>query len=335
MKTCYRESKGEQELLDVSIVMVSYNQAAYLERALETIYQTIQGLSFEVIVVDNASTDDTVERIRFKYPQVKLVENGRNYGFPIAINRGIQFSRGRYILVLSTDTELLPNSVSAMMRILDSQPSVSAVGCRLMWPDGRTQVSCGPRFYTLLSTFMDSLFVYAIMDRFFPRMDYPGRYAYSPEEHDVEREVEWLSFPCLLVRREVLDDVGLWDEKIFLYGEDWDWCQRARARGHRLLYTPSASVVHLQAKPLGYSTKAGLSYWFDSMAYLFNKRGGRVSGIIFLVLRFIGAVVSFLPMLLVYAIWARKRTQLRKYLDADWNSIVYLSRLLIRASLAP
>ncbi|MCX5726379.1 MAG: glycosyltransferase family 2 protein [Candidatus Saganbacteria bacterium] len=218
---------------DLSIVIVNFNTRDLLRKCLMSIYTKLKELDLEAIVVDNASSDDSARMVKQEFPQVKLVANNENLGFSVANNKGIEVSSGKYVLFLNSDIELIDDSLKNLIKLMEEKKSIGAVGCKLLYPDRTVQPSCGKQL--LPSIFIKQLLFG--MER--------GKYYLT--DYDKEREVDWCTGACLLVRRKSLDDAGHFDEKYFIYYEDNDLCMELKKKGWRVYYSPRAQVVHYKA----------------------------------------------------------------------------------------
>jgi GT2 family glycosyltransferase len=220
----------------VSAIVVSYNTRDDLLRCLEALLgQT--GVSLDVIVVDNASTDGSVDAVRARFPEVRLIVNATNLGFSRANNLGLRAARGPHVLIVNSDCEVRPGAVGALCTILEARPDVAIVGPRTIGTDGSPQVSFGPSL-TPLAEWRQGRLVRGV------RAGEAAALRRVRARADHEQEPDWVSASCFLGRKTVLDAVGGFDESFFLYEEDVDLCLRVRAAGGRILYTPSAEVVH-------------------------------------------------------------------------------------------
>ena len=241
---------------DLSIVIVSWNVRDFLQKCLLSIYPPgshdaasqsespplsfdIDSFGIETIVVDNASADDSVEMVRQAFPQVILIANADNRGFTGGINQGIVASRGRYVLLLNPDTEVLDDALARMVAHVDAHPDVGVLGPMLLNPDGSVQ-SSRRRFPTLATAFLES----TPLQSWFPRHRLLCDYYVQDKPDDAIAEVDWVTGACLLARREALDQVGLLDDGYFMYSEELDWCYRAKAAGWKVVYFPEAQVIH-------------------------------------------------------------------------------------------
>ena len=224
--------------MTISVIIVSYNTCAMTLTCLRTLYENLGGMSAEVWVVDNASSDDSVTAIQRDFPDVHIIANDTNRGFGAANNRAIQRSTGDYLLLLNSDAFIKLRSIQALVACMQDNPSAGVVGPKLLNEDGSLQRSCY-RYPTPFRALCESLFITAS----FPRSKLVGDYRAWP--HDSELPVDFVIGACMLVRRSALAQVGLFDERFFLYAEETDWCLRFHKAGWKILFTPQAEVVHL------------------------------------------------------------------------------------------
>jgi GT2 family glycosyltransferase len=225
--------------MDLTISIVSHNTAVRLRECLASIYKEASGLDLEVIVVDNHSSDDTDIMVYREFPRARLILNDKNVGFARANNQAIQAGRGRYVFVTNPDVMVQPGSLERMIRFMDETPDAGIAGCKLVYPDNTLQLSC--RTFPTLATF---LLRGTPIGSLWPRNALLARYLLTGWNHDSVREVDWCLGSCLLVRRRAIDDIGLMDDRYFLYYEDVDWCFRAKRRGWKVYYLSDVHMVH-------------------------------------------------------------------------------------------
>jgi GT2 family glycosyltransferase len=233
--------------VEVSIIIINWNTSELLDQALTTLQPAISGLAVEVIVVDNGSVDGSVDMVRSNWPDVILIALPRNVGFAAGNNAGILRAGGRKIMLLNSDVIVLESTVRGLVACLDRRPEVACAGARHLNADRTLQRSMD-RFPTLIS----DLLSYSEAHRLPPARAHLRRHYPWWGDHDTECEVGWVNGACLMVRREVLETVGLLDERFFIYAEELDWCYRMWKAGWRVVFTPDAEVVHLG----GQSTEA-------------------------------------------------------------------------------
>lgn len=224
------------QLPDVSVLIVSWNTRELTLACLASLHAAAGALHYDVWVIDNGSGDDSVQAIRERWPTVHVIAREDNVGFAAANNQGIQASRGRYVLLLNSDTEMTAGAMETLVRFADRLPRAGAVGPMLINPDGSFQ--WGPaRFPSIAS---ELLSVSGLGPRLFHK-GYPSR---GRRGSGHVQRAEYISGACILARRTAIDDVGPLDEGYFMYAEETDWCWRLHRRQWEVWYTPEASVVH-------------------------------------------------------------------------------------------
>lgn len=241
--------------MDLSVVIVNYNTCALLERCLKSL--RAEGLTPEILVVDNASTDGSPGMVRERFPEVCLIESATNRGFAGGNNLAFPHCRGRYVMLLNSDTEVEPGALDAMVQFCDATPDVGALGPRLLNPDGTVQASGFP-FPTLTDTALRLMRLRrGTPGGKAPFVDRERQKAFFVGTNNEERATnnafqsvatferhDWITGACLMVRREVLERVGPLDEQFFFECEDVDWCRRIRAAGWEIALLPEARVMH-------------------------------------------------------------------------------------------
>jgi GT2 family glycosyltransferase len=225
--------------VDVSVIIVNWNTCELLRQCLQSVYD--QGSSkIEVILVDNGSSDDSVNMVRREFSQVKLLANQDNRGFAAANNQGIGLAKGRYILLLNSDTVILDRAIEKTVFYADKHSDTAVTGCRVLNPNGTLQNSCF-MFPSVLNWLLFSTYAY----RLFPRSRFFGREQMTWWRRDDSREVDVVTGCYMLVRKEAIDQVGTMDERFFMYAEETDWCYRFKAKGWKNRFTPDAEIVHI------------------------------------------------------------------------------------------
>ena len=228
----------------ISVIIVSYNVRELLRQCLRSLEEPGNSAVIdEVIVVDNASRDDSAAMIRQEFPRVVLIENAANPGFTAANNQALRIARGAQILFLNPDAEVTPGALVRMSTYLNENPRVGVLGPKLRFPDGTIQ-SSRRRFPTLLTALLES----TVAERCWPENDTVRHFRVSDRDDNTVQDVDWLVGACLLARREVVDSVGGFDERFFMYSEELDWCRRAKSVDWRVTFLPTAEVVHHEGK---------------------------------------------------------------------------------------
>jgi GT2 family glycosyltransferase len=225
---------------EVSIILVNWNTRDLLLRSLHSIDSTKGDIDAEVIVVDNASTDDSVTQVRAHFPATIILQNTENTGFAQANNQGMDIAQAPYFLLLNTDAFLHPSALAHMLSHMRAQPRAGAVGCKLLYEDGRLQRSCNA-FPTVTTELWQALF----LDRLFPNNRLFGKYTMSYWPMNDAREVDVVMGACMLLRREAIERVGGFDTGFFMYSEEVDLCYRLKKAGWQVRYTPDAVATHI------------------------------------------------------------------------------------------
>jgi N-acetylglucosaminyl-diphospho-decaprenol L-rhamnosyltransferase len=220
-------------MADVSVVVVTYNALPWLERCLESVR------AHETIVVDHGSTDGTIELVRRRFPQTRLIEEG-NTGLGAGSNTGMRVASGDYFLLLNSDAWAVGDAVDRLVSFAEEHPEAAVVGPKLLNPDGSLQRSVRgfPTLWRLATE-------YFFLRKLGPRTRALNAFYASRFPHDEVLEAEFLMGACLLVRREAADTVGLFDEDFFMFSEETDWCYRFRQAGWKVLFFPGAEFVHV------------------------------------------------------------------------------------------
>lgn len=222
--------------VDVSIVIVNWNTRELLLRCIQSISDTLTRLAFQVVVVDNASTDDSALHVRKQFPDVKWIQNQTNVGFARACNQGIELGIGRYVMLLNSDTVLRPLTVEKAILFMDNRSDAGIVGGKLLNPDGSFQAS-----YNDDPSVLSELVTSAGLARWVFGKYYPS---HTPEESTGVRAVDWVGGACLVARRAAIDQVGPLDPTYYMYSEDLEWCYRFRRAGWKVYFLPDLEVFH-------------------------------------------------------------------------------------------
>ena len=242
--------------MDLSVIIVSFNTKDILRDCLKSLTLNTQYkiLNTETIVVDNGSADGSVEMVEKEFPNVRLIKNKKNLGFARANNQGIKIARGEYVLLLNSDTKIVDNALVKMVKFAKSDKKIGIVGPKLLNPDSTPQPSTAP-FYTLPVTLI-SLFG---GDRFL-------RQSYK----DI-RKVDWVSGACFLIKREVVENIGLLDEKFFMYVEEMEFCFRAQKAGYQVYFYPQAEVIHQVRGSSSVGKQRAILGIYQGLIYFYQK----------------------------------------------------------------
>jgi GT2 family glycosyltransferase len=264
-------------MVDLSIVILSWNVRDLLRQCLESVARNRPlsadhpPLATEIIVVDNASGDGSMEMVRAEFPDVRLIANQANRGYTGGNNDGIAAATGRYVMILNPDTRVLDGALTAMVAYADAHSDVGVVGPQLLNPDGSVQ-SSRRRFPTLMTGLFESTWLQPLAPRNVLR-----RYYVLDQPDDAIQEVDWLFGACFLVRREVIQQVGALDEDFFMYSEEMDWCRRIRQAGWKVVYLPQAQVIHYGGKSSDQVVAQRHIYFQTSKVRYFRKHHGALT----------------------------------------------------------
>jgi GT2 family glycosyltransferase len=229
--------------LTLSIIIVTWNTCEITRACLQSIREHVTGVEYEVIVVDNASSDGSVGMIQSEFPEARLIPNEENVGFGRANNQAMRVARGRFLFLLNSDTLIPDDSVERLVSFMEGDSQIGVAGCKLLFEDGSLQSSCS-RFPSIKLALIEDLMLYKLLSRRKQGEVLLG--GYWP--HDHVRDVEAVWGAVMLIRREVFEQTKGFDESMFMYGEDLEWCMRVGDLGWRITFTPDCSIVHLNHK---------------------------------------------------------------------------------------
>ena len=237
----------------LSVIILNFNTKDLLAGCLSSVLGSagFEKGGLEIIVVDNASTDGSVEMLNNKFPHLKVIRNKINVGFSAGNNIGIAESEGKYILLLNSDTKVEPNTIRGMIDFMDEDKLIGAATCKLELGDGSLDFASHRGFPTPWNSFFYFILPLA---RIFPKSGLFGGYHQGWKDFSVPHEVDVISGAFFMVKRSVIRKVGLLDERFFMYGEDIDWCYRIKKEGYKIMYNPHFKTVHYK-KQSGRSCK--------------------------------------------------------------------------------
>jgi hypothetical protein len=281
--TVKRRSKNS---LQLSVVIVNYNVREFLDHALTALKKAMKGIRGEIIVVDNASDDGSVEMVRRRYSSVTLIANKSNLGFSKANNLALQQARGSHLLLLNPDTVVQEDTLRVMLKFFDDHPDVGLAGCKILNPDGTFQLACRrsfPRPWVAFTKIFG-------LSTLFPRTKLFGRYNLTYLDPEETYEVDAVSGSFMFVRRTVLEKVGGLDEAFFMYGEDLDWCYRIQQAGWKIYYVPLTQIIHYKGESTKRSSIDDITMFYEAMDLFVRKHFNR-SFLLSLTLR-VGIVFS-------------------------------------------
>jgi len=250
---------------DISFIIINWNTRQMLLDCIASIEQHAAKLSFEIIVVDNASTDGSVESVRHSYPRVELIQNSSNLGFAKANNLGIKRMKGKYAVLLNSDTLVLAGALETMTAFMNASPRAGICGPQLLNADGSFQKSFD-RFPTLISEFTSKSF----LRFFFPRL-YRKQFLAGEVPSAGPSAVDFIIGACMVVRKEAIEKAGMLDEDYFFFYEEIDWCHRMKQRGWDVYHVPDARIIHFGGgSTRGLNLRARAESWRSR--YLFFQK---------------------------------------------------------------
>jgi N-acetylglucosaminyl-diphospho-decaprenol L-rhamnosyltransferase len=254
-------------VLDLSIVIVNWNTKDLLRGCLASVYDSEGDFAFDTVVVDNCSGDGSAAMVSEEFPQVRLIESEINGGYAYANNQGLRCFQARYYLLLNPDTVLPPDALRKMLEFMDAHPEVGIAGPKLVMASGELDMACRRSFPTPENSFY-KLFG---LGRLFPESKRFGQYNLTYLDPDVVAEVDSVVGAFMMVRREVVEEVGSLDERYFMYAEDLDWAFRAKRAGWKVYYYPEVTVLHYKRQS-SQQNKDKADYEFWRAMYIFYRK---------------------------------------------------------------
>lgn len=274
-----------QRGIDLSIIIVNYNSSEVLYDCLRSVYVSTTHAQYEIIVVDNHSITSIPIQLKAAFPQVQYVELEENLGFAGGSNKGIRISRGKTVLLLNPDTEVEAGAVQVLYDKLTENPAVGVAGPKIRYPDGSLQTRHIPKQMPTVFNFFCELFY---LDKLFPRSPVMNSYFGADFDFGKEQFLGQVSGACFMIKKEVIDKIGLLDERLFLYFDEADWCVRALRAGYKVLYVPSASVMHHEGKSADQNLRKSRELYLNSQSYLIRKHQGLARAILLYFVNLLG-----------------------------------------------
>lgn len=253
--------------MKLSIIIVNWNTVELTTQAFDAVFKETTGFEYEVILVDNHSSDNSVEVIKKKFPQVRLIENSENRGFGKANNQAMQIAQGDYIFLLNSDTIILDHAINRLVSYLDQHPDVMCVGPRLLNKDLTFQHACRRNLPNPENAFFH-LFGLA---KIFTKSKTVTAYKKFTDDPLITEPVEAISGAAMMFRREVFETIGGFDEMFFMYAEDLDLCKRIKDKGWKTVYVSDARIIHLGGASSGKRRKASLINFYEAMWMYYQK----------------------------------------------------------------
>ena len=253
--------------VDLSIIIVNYNVKVFLQNLLDSINKASANLQTEIIIVDNASDDGSVEFLREKYPSVKLIINKTNLGFGKANNLALREAKGKFILLLNPDTIVAEDTFIKIIEFFNQTPEAGLAGCKILNPDGTLQLPCRRSFPGPWTSFTKV----TGLSTLFPKSKIFARYNLTYLDENESYEVDAISGSFMMMKKEVYDKVGGFDEQFFMYGEDLDLCYRIQKAGYKVYYVHSTQIIHYKGESTKRSSMDETKVFYNAM-HLFVKK---------------------------------------------------------------
>ena len=253
--------------MDLSIVIVNYNVKEFLQNLLHSIEKASSNISKEIIIIDNASDDGSVEVIKDKFPSTKLIENKINVGFGKANNQGLEIARGEHILFINPDCIVSEDTFDKLITFFESNPNCGLAGCKILNSDGSLQLACRRSFPGPWTSFTKVTGLSGL----FPNSKIFARYNLTYRDENKTYEVDAVSGSFMMMRRDVYKKTGGFDEQFFMYGEDLDLCYRVQKAGYKVFYVHNTQVIHYKGESTKRSNLDDTKLFYDAM-HLFVKK---------------------------------------------------------------
>lgn len=305
-------------MIDISIIIVNRNRSDLLVNCLDSIYNASCHYSFETIVVDNASTDDSAQIVERNFKNIKLIKNQTNKGFAAACNQALSVAAGRFVLFLNSDTIVLKNSIDTLSEFLEKNPQAGLCAPKLLNPDGSVQ----PNTYHF-TTFRSILARYTILKYFGLFKKDRDFYKMRDFHYDRIAEIDRLMGAAMLARKDALEKINNFDEKFFFYFEDADICLRLKNAGFKTYFIPDAQIIHIggaSSKSLG-SPQTDMMF-YRSMFHYFRKHKGKFSTFLFSLIFKPTAILYYLIEVIINLIMFHR-------LEKSKSAALFLSRFLL------
>jgi GT2 family glycosyltransferase len=278
----------------LAIVIVNWNTRQLVLDCLQSIEQYPPQREYEVWLVDNASRDGSIEAVSTQFPKVKLIANQSNLGFAAANNQAIEQCDAEYVLALNSDTQVQANALESMCQYLDQHPQVGIVACRLINPDGSTQRSAWRGYPGLKSALIEGLYLWRLMPKLVAQNEI------SLNSNRQAQQVDHLLGACMLVRRDAIEQVGMFDTGYFLFFEETDWCYRIAAAGWHIIYLPQTDIIHFGQQSMQQIPDRTLPTFYASLCRFVRKQGGALLGLRLFLLK----SIIFISVLIRLALWS-------------------------------
>ncbi len=269
---------------DISIVIVNWNTKHFLIQCLEYLVQIRSYIKNEVFIVDNGSTNGSLESVKIFFPEIRFIQNLKNLGFAKAVNQGLRLSEGKYVLLLNPDTVIKEEALIKLKTFMDNHPDVGIAGAQLINEDGSKQNSIA-NFPSLVTELLNKRLLRWLL---------PERFPGKERQYHEPIEVDSIIGACMMVRREAIEQVGLMDEDYFLFFEETDLCYRMKRAGWKIYHVPQAQIIHFQGKSAEKEKERAKVEYYRSRYIFFKKNRGISQWLILLIGLMVKLILSFI-----------------------------------------
>ncbi len=253
--------------MDLSIIIVNYNVKEFIQNLLHSVFKAGCNLKYEIIIIDNASDDGSADFIKEKFPNVNLISNKQNIGFGKANNIGLAAAKGKYILLINPDTLIREDTLEKMISFFESSPDAGLAGCKILNPDGSLQLACRRSFPGPWTSFCKVTGLSSL----FPHSRLFARYNLTYLDENRTYEVDAISGSFMMMKKEVYEKIGGFDEQFFMYGEDLDLCYRIQKAGWKVYYTPGTQIIHYKGESTRRSSLDETKIFYEAMNLFVKK----------------------------------------------------------------
>lgn len=253
--------------MQLSIIIVNYNVKHFLKNLIDSIIKSVTNLSYEIIVVDNASNDDSVEEIRNSFPFVKLIANKENIGFGKANNQAMKIASGDYFVLINPDSIVKTDTFDILIKFFENHHDAGMIGCKVLNPDGSLQLACRRSFPGVWTSFTKVTGLSSL----FPKSKLFAKYNLTYLDENEINEVDAISGAFMMFRKEVYERIGGFDEDFFMYGEDLDLCYRTQKAGYKIYYVPTTEIIHYKGESTKRSSLDETVLFYEAMKIFVRK----------------------------------------------------------------
>jgi len=317
------------EKYDLTIAIVSYNTKELLNTGLSSIFSQTKNITFQVVVVDNASQDGSLAMLKEHYPEVKVIANSKNIGFPNAVNQAIAVANSRYLVLFNSDAKPMNNAFEIMIKFMDEHPKVGICGPQLYYPDGEPQKSHYPfRFPRNRATWEIRPRVEKLKALLSGKTDYEYHYNRKPVVVPKQpREIQWPRGVCFMIRSECVEQVGKMDQHIFIYADEVDYAWRAKKKGWERYLVPAAEISHVESASTSKNASLMNVIHVQSDYRYFYKHFGLMGWLYLRLGYFVGSIMALLLSLATFCYGKLRAKKVPQQHFTDFRDLLMLSTL--------